>query len=223
MQLLEYQKKKLLADCYAFLKPDAEMLDKYIRSLDEARNADVIDEKTFLFLRTHKVVLDSLMDITKGDYARFNSNTYLEVYEDIQEKAQKKYKDEVAAHTQTQEKLKKLEKDSSDEIETLKARISVMEDKEKNDFEKKVSILGWIMTLALAGFPYLLLGVGIEMIKMLFSTVSLLSAYVIAGAIIATTIDGVLFEKGKKWCFEKARSILEKRLKNSSGKSSDDL
>lgn len=218
-----YQKKKLLADCYAFLKPDAEMLDKYIRSLDEARNADVIDEKTFLFLRTHKVVLDSLMDITKGDYARFNSNTYLEVYEDIQEKAQKKYKDEVAAHTQTQEKLKKLEKDSSDEIETLKARISVMEDKEKNDFEKKVSILGWIMTLALAGFPYLLLGVGIEMIKMLFSTVSLLSAYVIAGAIIATTIDGVLFEKGKKWCFEKARSILEKRLKNSSGKSSDDL
>lgn len=223
MQLLEYQKKKLLADCYAFLKPDAAMLDKYIRSLDEARNADVIDEKTFLFLRTHKVVLDSLMDITKGDYARFNSNTYLEVYEDIQEKAQKKYKDEVAAHTQTQEKLKKLEKDSSDEIETLKARISVMEDKEKNDFEKKVSILGWIMTLALAGFPYLLLGVGIEMIKMLFSTVSLLSAYVIAGAIIATTIDGVLFEKGKKWCFEKARSILEKRLKNSSGKSSDDL
>ena len=77
-------------DCYAFLKPDAEMLDKYIRSLDEARNADVIDEKTFLFLRTHKVVLDSLMDITKGDYARFNSNTYLEVYEDIQEKTQKK-------------------------------------------------------------------------------------------------------------------------------------
>lgn len=76
------------------------------------------------------------MDITKGDYARFNSNTYLEVYEDIQEKAQKKYKDEVAAHTQTQEKLKKLEKDSSDEIETLKARISVMEDKEKMILKK---------------------------------------------------------------------------------------
>lgn len=223
MQLLEYQKKKLLADCYAFLKPDAAMLDKYIRSLDEARNADVIDEKTFLFLRTHKVVLDSLMDITKGDYARFNSNTYLEVYEDIQEKAQKKYKDEVAAHTQTQEKLKKLEKDSSDEIETLKARISVMEDKEKNDFEKRASILGWIITLVLAGVPYLLLAVVIEMVKILFSTVSLLSAYVIAGAIIATTIDGVLFEKGKKWCFEKARSILDKRLKNSSSKSSDDL
>lgn len=80
------------------------------------------------------------MDITKGDYARFNSNTYLEVYEDIQEKAQKKYKDEVVAHTKTQEKLKKLEKDSSDEIETLKARISVMEDKEKMILKKGFSI-----------------------------------------------------------------------------------
>ena len=122
MQLLEYQKKKLLADCYAFLKPDAVMLEKYIQSLYEARNADAIDEKKFLFLRTHKVVLDSLMDITKGDYARFNSNTYLEVFENIKEKAQKKYKDEVVAHTQTQEKLKNLEKNSSEEIDALKAQ-----------------------------------------------------------------------------------------------------
>lgn len=132
MQLLEYQKKKLLADCYAFLKPDKVMLNKYIQSLDEARNADAIDEKKFLFLRTHKVVLDSLMDITKGDYARFNSNTYLEVYEDIQEKALKKYKDEAVAHAQTQEAFKNLEKNSSDEIEALKARIATMEENEKN-------------------------------------------------------------------------------------------
>lgn len=51
-------------------------------------------------------------------------------------------------------------------------------DKEKNDFEKRASILGWIITLALAGVPYLLLAVGIEMVKILFSTVSLLSGYV---------------------------------------------
>lgn len=28
----------------------------------------------------------------------------------------------------------------------------------------------------------------------------------------------VFFEKGKKWCFEKARSILEKAFENSSAK-----
>lgn len=217
MQLLEYQKKKLLADCYAFLKPDKVMLDKYIQSLDEARNADAIDEKKFLFLRTHKVVLDSLMDITKGDYARFNSNTYLEVYDDIQEKSLKKYKDEAAAHTQTQEALKILERNSSDEIEALKARISTMEENEKkrqeDDFNKKVSIWGWVSTLVLAGIPYLLLIVAIEIVKTQFSNISWRSAYGIAGAVIATAIAGVLFAVGKKCCFKKVRSKLEKRMK----------
>ena len=217
MQLLEYQKKKLLADCYAFLKPDKVMLDKYIQSLDEARNADAIDEKKFLFLRTHKVVLDSLMDITKGDYARFNSNTYLEVYDDIQEKSLKKYKDEAAAHAQTQEALKILERNSSDEIEALKDRISTMEENEKkrqeDDFNKKVSIWGWVATLVLAGIPYLLLIVAIEIVKTQFSNVSWRSAYGIAGAVIATAIAGVLFAVGKKCCFKKVRSRLEKRMK----------
>ena len=217
MQLLEYQKKKLLADCYAFLKPDKVMLDKYIQSLDEARNADAIDEKKFLFLRTHKVVLDSLMDITKGDYARFNSNTYLEVYDDIQEKSLKKYKDEAAAHAQTKEALKILERNSSDKIEALKDRISTMEENEKkrqeDDFNKKVSIWGWVATLVLAGIPYLLLIVAIEIVKTQFSNISWRSAYGIAGAVIATVIAGGLFTVGKKCCFKKVRSRLEKRMK----------
>lgn len=217
MQLLEYQKKKLLADCYAFLKPDKVMLDKYIQSLDEARNADAIDEKKFLFLRTHKVVLDSLMDITKGDYARFNSNTYLEVYDDIQEKALKKYKDEAAAHAQTQEAFKNLERNSTDEIKALKARISTMEENDKkrqeDDFNKKVSVWGWVATLVLAGIPYLLLIVAIEIVKTQFSNISWRSVYGIAGAVIATAIAGVLFAVGKKCCFKKVRSKLEKRMK----------
>ncbi len=217
MQMLEYQKKKLLADCYAFLKPDKVLLDKYMQSLDEARNADAIDEKKFLFLRTHKVVLDSLMDITKGDYARFNSNTYLEVYEDIQEKAQKKYKDEAVAHGQTQKRLEDLERNSSDEIEALKARISSMEENERkrqdDNFNKKVSRWGWTITLIFAGIPYLLLIVGIEISKTQFADVSWRSAYGIAGAVIATAIAGVMFATGKKWCFNKVRSVIKKKMK----------
>lgn len=216
MQMLEYQKKKLLADCYAFLKPDKVLLDKYMQSLDEARNADAIDEKKFLFLRTHKVVLDSLMDITKGDYARFNSNTYLEVYEDIQEKAQKKYKDEVVAHGQTQKRLETLERSSSDEIEALKARISSMEENERkrqeDNFNKKVSRWGWIATLIFAGIPYLLLIVGIEISKTQFADVSWRSAYGIAGTVIATAIAGVMFATGKKWCFNKVRAVIKKKM-----------
>lgn len=222
MQMLEYQKQKLLADCYAFLKPDKTLLDKYIQSLDDARKTDAIDEKRFLFLRTHKVVLDSLMDITKGDYARFNSTTYLEVYDDIQEKAQKQYRDEVEAHKQTRENMKKLEELTADEkrkneqeIQSLNDRITSMEERDKvrqeREFEKRVSRWGWLATLVLVGVPYLVLIVGIEIAKTQFADITWRSAYGIAGAAIATAIAGSFFAFGKKRCFQKVRSILEKK------------
>lgn len=220
-KMLEYQKQKLLADCYAFLKPDKVLLNKYIQSLDEARAADEIDEKKFLFLRTHRVVLDSLMDITKGDYARFNSHTYLEVYEDIQEKSQKLYRDEAAAHKKTRIKLEKLEKSATEErnkneqeIKRLSDRITFMEEQEQKrqekEFEKKVARFGWLITLIFAGIPYLLLIVIIEILKAQFTGATWRSAFEMAGAVIATAILGVIFTKGKKKCFDIARYLLNK-------------
>ena len=222
---LDYQKQKLLADCYAFLKPDKKLLDKYIQSLDEARNADEIDEKKYLFLRTHKVVLDSLMDITKGDYARFNSNTYLEVYEDIQAKSLKKYRDEASAHDQTKEKLRMLEESSieerrknNDEIQKLQDRVNYLEDQtkeqKKKERERKIKWFGWITTIILIGIPYLVLLVVIELLKTQFADVSWRSAHGITGTIIATFIAGLLFAIGKKKCFDIVRSIIEKHSKD---------
>ncbi len=111
----------------------------------------------------------------------------------------------------------RISKKSSDEIESLKARISTMEGNEKkrqeDDFNKKVSIWGWVSTLVLAGIPYLLLIVAIEILKTQFSNISWRSAYGIAGAVIATAIAGVPFAEGEKCCFKKVRSKPEKRMK----------
>lgn len=218
-QMLEYQKQKLLADCYAFLKPDKTLLDKYIQSLDDARNADRIDEKTFLFLRTHKIVLDSLMNITKGDYARFNSNTYLEVYEDIQARSLKQYREEAAAHEQTKQQLFALEKKSKEEmvesgriIEELSSRVASLElqarQKEEEAFEKKVRIWGWIMTLIAVGIPYILFGIVIELFKTRFSTISWHSALGYGIALLLTAVIAIFFKKGKRAVF----TIVRKKL-----------
>lgn len=220
LQMQEYQKEKLLADCYAFLKPDKELLDRYFQSLNEAKNADKIDEKTFLFLRTHKVVLDSLMDITQGDYARFNSNTYLEVYEDIQSKAQKQYRDEVIAHEQTRQELllaNKEKKEDEQKIKELTQRVQLLEENQQNrqkkEFERKVNIWGWIITLFIAGIPYLFLIVGIEIAKTQFADISWKSVYGITGAFIATVIAGILYTKIKALCFRKVRQYLQSHVK----------
>lgn len=212
IQMLEYQKQKLLADCYAFLKPNKDLLDKYIQSLDEARNADVIDEKKFLFLRTHKVVLDSLMDITKGDYARFNSSTYLEVYEDIQAKSRKLYEDEVCAHTQTRLELEELKSQDAATIEGLKKKVDNLEEREKNRLLQKTKRLGWILTFLLVAFPYVVISQALDSIKIQYNITS-------GGRALIFIFVSILFlpfcyAKGKQWCFNFAKWITEKTTKN---------
>lgn len=172
LDLMDYQKDKLLADCYAFLRPSKALIDKYINSLEDARNADQIDEKLFLFLRSHKVVLDSLMDVTKGDYARFNSKTYIEVYEDIEAKHEKKYKDEAKCHDKTREELQKLEKSFLYEqqqkdktIEDLSLRLASMEKDNLIQKEQKIKRLGVGLAIFLVFIPCVIILVSIELIK----------------------------------------------------------
>ena len=224
LQMIEYQKKKLLADCYAFLKPDKIMIDKYMQSLDDARNADEIDEKKFLFLRTHKVVLDSLMSITRGDYARFNSRTYLEVYEDIQMKSQQMYRDEAEAHKQTKQELEDVKEKASREREEnnetigkLQERIETLEDnerkREERKLEKKIKICGWIITIVIVGIPYILLLVLFEWIKAGLTSLEPTWKTIIIVAIVTviTIIIALLFKKAKTAIFNKVRLFFTKK------------
>ncbi len=227
VQMVEYQKKKLLADCYAFLRPDKAMIEKYLQSLDDARNADEIDEKKFLFLRTHKVVLDSLMDITRGDYARFDSKTYLEVYEDIQSKSQKMYRDEAESHERTKQELETVKAKSSKEraeskemIDSLKKRVETLEDNERKrqekDLEKKAKHWGWIISIIVAGIPYILLLVLFEWIKAGLTNMSVTwkTVLFVAIIIVLTIFLASVFRKVKSIIFSKMRKIFKKRTIN---------
>lgn len=204
LQMAEYHKYKLLADCYRFLRPNRIMLDKYIQSLDEARAIDEIDEKKYLFLRTHPVVLDSLMNITRGDYARFNSNTYLEVYADIEARAMKKYDDEVIAHRQT---LAERDADKKT-IRELNSRIEALENTERErkqrSFSKRVKILWIIITALFCVVPCFVVTIVIEiipsMLPSIFSGVTKSTVICTAVLVAATSVIGILNEKGKAWC-----------------------
>lgn len=121
--LMEYKQLQLLADCYSAMQPSTTMLRKYIESLKLARNAGDIDEKKFIFLRSHPVARDALMSITKGDYSKFTQKTYQEVYDEILSRSEKKYNDERELHDESKKKLLELEvenKKREEEIEVLK-------------------------------------------------------------------------------------------------------
>ena len=57
--------------------------------------------KKYLFMRSYSMVSDALMNVTKGDYARFNDRTHLDVYEEIKSQAREEYLIEVEKHNQT--------------------------------------------------------------------------------------------------------------------------
>lgn len=198
VEFISYQKKQLLADCYLSLRPSKKLLDQYIKTLTLARNAGEIDEKKFLFMRSHSVVSDALMNVTKGDYARFNARTYREVYDEIKEKAQQLYTDEVAAHTQTQQKLTEANTRNEQEVQRLNDEIASLRKAEEELANKVACILGWVYTLFYAGLPYLLISAVIEVLKVDLISSTLSGGLYATAFILLTLLIAITFRKAKE-------------------------
>jgi len=210
---IEYQRKQLLADCYVALRPSKNMLEKYIDSLNRARNSDEIDEKKFLFMRAHKAVNDALMNVTKGDYARFNDQTYREVYDEIEAIANKKYKDEVCSHIQTKEQLDEVEKTNEQLLSKVDCLQAAINAREQADFNKKCSIWGWTFTIIIFGIPYVLIIATIEILKGRYNEFNFYTMMYVVAFIIASFLTVSLFNRGKKWCFNKCRQYFQRDSK----------
>ena len=218
VEFANYQKKQLLADCYSALRPNKKLLAQYVESLRLARNAGEIDEKKFLFMRSHSVVYDALMNVTRGDYARFNERTYREVFDEIQEKATRQYKDEVEAHKHTKETLGHSNAEKDVKIEELSAKLKAMEDAAEKDIKSRARTWGWVYTICFAGLPYVLLLTVMEILKLLYVNTTLFGWIAVGAAVVIAIILATLFEMIKKWLFGCAEKHLRNRIKKNEGK-----
>lgn len=172
LESVEYQKKKILADCYSALRPNKALLRKYVESVETAWKTGKIDEKKYLFMRSHAVVSDALMNVTKGDYAKFNDNTYIDVYEEIQAIARKELTDEKNAHCLTQLELKSanenLEQKSNDVVRiTNQFNEYKLQQERRNQerFDKKCLKFGTCVSWFICIIPYFFTVVIAEFIK----------------------------------------------------------
>ncbi len=197
-KMLDYHRKQLLADCYSILKPSNKMINKFIQSLDSAKNADEIDEKKYLFMKSHPVVADALMNVTKGDYARFNDKTYLEVYDDIVASSDKKYTDEVSAHNKTKEQLRK----QAAIIEENEESIKEFKKKELMRFDKMCKMKSILWTIFVFGVPYITILAVIEMVIGLFHGFSLLALAIVSVLLIVITLIEEIRSKVYLWVYK---------------------
>lgn len=210
----EYQKKKILADCYSALQPSKQLLSEYVNSLESAFKNGEIDEKKYLFLRSHSVVVDSLMDITKGDYACFDDHTYVEVYEEIEARARKEYFDEKSSHKDTIARLVKSEEEKKETIEQLNSLSREFEEfkekqriKEEEYYEKKCKIWSDICTLVVVALPYVVIFTWTEFYKAKYANEANAQNVIrIAVMVIFTCILPFVFgkiRKGINWMMHK--------------------
>lgn len=196
--MLNYHKHKLLADCYSSLQPSKALLDKYASSLESAKSLGEIDEKKYLFMRTHSMVSDALMNVTKGDYARFTDRTYLDVYEEIKFEAKKEYLAEAEQHNQTKQELENVVQKNSElsqEMNSLKQEFQKYKDEQtrKNEelFNSASTIIGNFISIVLLAIPYIYFLVKLEFIKAKYASqvtkgnIIYLTIAVIAGLFLA--------------------------------------
>lgn len=152
-----YLSLKLIADCKSLLMPSQEMIARFNLQLDEAYKRDEITEERFLFLRSHPIVRDKLLDATSGDYSSFTDVTWREVYSRIEAHAQfegdKKYEAEREEHNQTRKRLAEVSELLSEKDNALIEKDNTIKEQQ----EWFGSYLAKIISILIFGIPYIAL------------------------------------------------------------------
>lgn len=217
IDIVEYQKKLILADCYAVLRPNKELMKKYIESLEAAYRSNEIDEKKYLFMRSHSVVFDALMNVTKGDYAKYTDRTYLDVYEEIVAISDRKYESEKNEHEDTKRQLAKsreAESKEREEKESLQQQFDTfaanVKQKFEAEYEKKVQRWAVVVWALMFGLPIAFVNVVIDIAKSKWITeMNFTNVAMGIGFFLILGVLGLVSAKGKKWSGRIVKSIFK--------------
>lgn len=99
----------LMANCYAALQPDQELLEKFIKTCQHLYHEGKITSDEFYLLRSHRLSLSMLQDHTMGDPESFVDRLPEEILQQVKTEARKSAEaerdKEMAAHRETAREL----------------------------------------------------------------------------------------------------------------------
>lgn len=148
-KIFAINKRKIIADCCAALKPDTKLVKKYLVEIEKLRADKQIDENAYYFLRRDSIAFELLEEKTMGDADSFDSSVLTDIYNeitnDIKEKVGHKYIEEKESHQKTQMKY--------DELETQHRHLKIK-------LEKKVAQISSIVSGGIVVLLTLIIVVG---------------------------------------------------------------
>jgi hypothetical protein len=134
-QVVTFSEKKIIADCYAALRPDEKIIAKYLDDVEKLKDKGEISLGNYILLRTHRAAINILENKTLGDINEFKPDTTEEILAEllaqIKSEEREKYLAEQSEHDKTQAKL-------DAEKEKHNSAISLLEKKEQEDIQRQL-------------------------------------------------------------------------------------
>jgi len=108
-EISEMQEKKIIANCIAAIKPDDDLIKKFVNEIKKLESDNLLTENELYFLKTHKLVNELLSEKTLGDSDNFYDKLPEEILDEIKnfirQESDKVLDNEIIAHEDTKERL----------------------------------------------------------------------------------------------------------------------
>ena len=135
----ELPHKRIIASCYAAMKPDDSLWEKYLDEADSLRRQGKITENSLQLAKSSQRIL---MDITRGDALGFSEGTVLEVIEVAREEIRQEEAEKLQAnHNEERQKLERRNLETADELsreaELRREALQKLSEKEEIQQNKK--------------------------------------------------------------------------------------
>lgn len=125
-QIEALSEKKIIADCFAALKPDEKIIAKYLDDVEKLKEKGHLTKDNYILLRTHRAAINILENKTLGDIDEFTSDTTNEILQELLEriKAEERGKliEEKKRHDLTQKELDSMKEFQSSTLEILQQK-----------------------------------------------------------------------------------------------------
>ena len=133
----ELPHKRIIASCYAAMKPDDNLWEKYLDEADSLRRQGKITENSLQLAKSSQRIL---MDITRGDAMGFSEGTVLEVIEVARQEIRQEEEEKLQAiHNKERQELERRNQETTHKLsrEAELHREAAQRLKEKEQVEQK--------------------------------------------------------------------------------------
>lgn len=219
-KMLVINENKIIAQCYAALQPNEELIKAYLDEIERLIKAGKISEEEYYLLRAHRVAMNLLEEMTLNDPDNFSDKTPEEILGLIKERikieAESKYHAEKEEHEITK---KLLEMNSSEKNRILSDKLSI-----ETNIDKFASILSLIIgySIYIILMIFALIGsVGQVLPKifpknnyLLFASILIVCLFSYLGIITDFNIKERIIDNFINWLKNKIRGIFIRINKN---------